>query len=86
MKRETKKPKLMRVSAAAVAAGVTKRTIEYYILLGLIEPIREKGRIARFFDDALVRRIRLIRRLNETGYTLRDIRQTYLQGPRRKRR
>ena len=71
---------LMRISKAAEAAGVSRQTVEYYIMLGLIEPIREAGSRSRFFDEHLVRRIRLIRRLNDSGYTLRSIRQTYLKG------
>ena len=80
---EASKEKMLRISSAAKAAGVSRGTVEYYIMLGLIEPIRQRGRPARFFDDVLVRHIRLIRRLNRSGYTLRDIRQTYLQGSRR---
>ena len=75
----TDKP-LMRISAAAKAADVSKQTIEYYLMLGLICPIRQHDGRARFFDKALVKRIRLIRRLNESGYTLRSIRETYLHG------
>jgi len=70
---------LMRISAAARAADVSRQTIEYYVMLGLVCPIRLPGRYGRYFDDALVRRIRLIRQLNESGYTLRDIRETYLE-------
>ena len=67
----------MRISQAAQAAGVSRQTVEYYIMLGLIVPIRpEAGR--RFFDAALIRRIRLIRKLNQSGYTLSEIRETYL--------
>ena len=73
------KPKLMRISQAAGAAGVSRQTIEYYIMLGMVEPIRQEGRRSRYFDDGLVRRIRLINKLNTSGYTLRDIRETYLQ-------
>ena len=68
----------MRISAAAQQAGVSKQTIEYYIFLGLIKPCRLPGKKGRFFDDALIRRIMLIRKLNKTGYTLRDIREIYL--------
>lgn len=71
--------KLMRISAAAEAAGVSKQTVEYYVLIGLVEPIRRPGKRTRYFDDALIRRIRLIRKLNLSGYTLRDIRETYLR-------
>ena len=83
MPRESKK-KLLRISAAAEAAGVSKQTVEYYILLGLVEPIRFPGRSARYFDEAVIRRIRLIRHMNESGYALWDIRQTYLDGVQRR--
>jgi DNA-binding transcriptional MerR regulator len=70
---------LMRISEAAEAAGVSKQTIEYYIMLGLVTPIRRPGRRGRYFDSDLVKRVRLIRRLNRSGYTLRAIRETYLR-------
>jgi len=72
--------KLMRISQAATAAGVSKQTVEYYVMLGLISPIRETGKSGRYFDDDLVKRIRLIRELNDSGYTLRAIRETYLRN------
>jgi len=71
---------LMRISEAARAVGISKQTIEYYIMLGLISPIRPEGKRTRYFDRALVQRIRLIHRLNRSGYTLRDIRETYLRN------
>jgi DNA-binding transcriptional MerR regulator len=70
----------MRLAQAAAAAEVSKQTIEYDVALQLIRPIRLPGHFGRFFDDALVRRIRLIRRLNRTRMALRDIRDTYLKG------
>jgi len=69
----------MRISQTAKAAGVSPQTVEYYIMLGLIVPHRRPGQRSRYFDDAHVHRIRLIRRLNESGYTLREIRETYLK-------
>lgn len=70
----------MRLAGAARAAGVSKQTIEYYIMIDLIKPIRHKDRYGRFFDDKIVRRIKLIRELNDTGYTLRDIREIYIKN------
>lgn len=69
----------MRISQAAKAAGVSVQTVEYYILLGLVRPVRPAGRRARLFNSQHVRRIRLIHRLNVSGYALRDIRETYLK-------
>ncbi|MCK5114014.1 MAG: MerR family transcriptional regulator [Phycisphaerae bacterium] len=70
----------VRISKAASAAAVSTQTVEYYIMLGLVTPLRETGRYGRFFDSGLIKRIKLIRRLNETGYALRDIREIYLKG------
>jgi DNA-binding transcriptional MerR regulator len=70
---------LMRISQAARAAGVSAQTVEYYIMLGLVEPLRPPGRSGRLFDADHVKRIRLIRKLNASGYTLQAIRETYLR-------
>ena len=70
--------KLMRIGQAAKAAGVSAQTVEYYIMLGLIDPITPRGKRSRFFDAGLVKRIRLIRELNDSGYTLREIRTTWM--------
>lgn len=70
---------LMRISQAARSAGVSKQTVEYYIMIGLVSPIRRRGTKGRFFDEEIVKRIRIIRRLNTSGYTLRSIRETYFR-------
>jgi len=70
---------LVRISEAAEAAGVSRQTVEYYIMLGLLEPVRKSGSTGRWFDKKLIRRIRLIHQLNQSGYTLRAIRETYLR-------
>ncbi len=79
VKNKPARKSLMRISQAAQAAGVSRQTVEYYIMLGLIAPIRTPSG-GRLFDAALVRRIRLVRKLNRSGYTLRSIRETYLSG------
>ena len=74
------KKTLLKLSEAAEAAGVAKQTIEYYIMLGLVNPITPEGTRRRLFDEELIKRIRLIRELNDTGYTLREIRTTWLRS------
>ncbi|KKL64228.1 hypothetical protein LCGC14_2167140 [marine sediment metagenome] len=76
---EQKSKRLMKLGEAALAAAVSKQTIEYYIMLGLVNPITPPGTRRRFFDKKIIQRIRLIRELNDTGYTLREIRQTWLK-------
>lgn len=72
--------KLMKLGEAAQAAGVTVQMLEYYIMLGLITPITPPQSHRRFFDEQLVRRVKLIHELNVSGYTLREIRQTWLKN------
>ena len=69
----------MKISAVARLAGVSKQTVEYYVMLGLIHPYRDDQTRRRTFDDSHVRRIRLIRQLNASGYTLREIREIWLK-------
>jgi DNA-binding transcriptional MerR regulator len=49
-------------------------------MIGLIEPVRKPDSQGRYFDEALVSRIKLIKKLNDSGYTLRDIREVYFKG------
>lgn len=76
----TEKPKLIPIGQAAKKAGISRQSLQYYLMVGLLEPseITPTGR--RFFDDKAISRIRLIRKLNDTGYPLRDIREMFLKG------
>jgi DNA-binding transcriptional MerR regulator len=76
---QSKRNRLMKISQAARLAGVSPQTVEYYVMLGLIEPVIPPGTRRRFFDRRLVSRIRLIHELNDSGYTLREIRTTWLR-------
>ena len=75
MAKDKNDEKLLKLSETAQACGVSKQTVEYYILIGLVKPLRRNGR--RLFDDKLIRRIRLIKQLNDSGYTLGAIRETF---------
>lgn len=61
------------IAEIASLAGVTPRTIRYYVSVGLIPPPEQAGRGARYDEDHL-RRIRLIRRLQDQHLPLSAIR------------
>ena len=71
---------LVSIGLAAKLAGVSRQSIQYYIMIGLLEPakITETGR--RFFDPKSIERVKLIKKLNKTGYPLRAIRELFLEG------
>jgi len=74
------KKQLMSISIAAKRAGVSKQSLQYYLMVGLVEPTVVTATNRRMFDDKAVERIRLIKNLNESGYPLRAIRELFLEG------
>ena len=71
--------KLMQIGAAADKAGISRQTLQYYLMLGLMEPTELSAGGHRLFDDKAVARIKLIKQLNESGYPLRAIRDLFLE-------
>ena len=74
------KRKLVPIGTAAKNAGVSRQTLQYYIMVGLIEPIEVTSSGRRLFDERSVERIKLIKKLNDSGYPLRAIRELFLEG------
>ena len=70
----------MQIGAAAKMAGVSRQSLQYYLMIGLLEPVSvtETGR--RLFDKQSVERIKLIKKLNKSGYPLRAIRELFFEG------
>jgi len=71
---------LLPIGEAAKKAGVSKQSLQYYLMVGLLEPTQVTPSGRRLFDARGVERIRLIKRLNESGYPLRAIRELFMEG------
>lgn len=74
------KSELMPIGAAAKKAGVSRQSLQYYLMVGLLEPAEVTPTGRRLFDQKSVERIKLINRLNQSGYPLRAIRELFMQG------
>ncbi|MHB1157100.1 MAG: helix-turn-helix domain-containing protein [Phycisphaerales bacterium] len=72
-------PDMLRLSDAAEAAGVTPAQLQYYLMVGVVTPTQISPGHQRLFDPHAVQRIAMIRLLNESGYSLRDIREIFIQ-------
>jgi len=72
--------KLLSIGAAAKKAGISRQSLQYYLMVGLLEPtvVTPTGR--RLFDEKGIGRIKLIKKLNDSGYPLRAIRELFLEG------
>jgi len=74
------KEKLMLIGQAAKEAGVSRQSLQYYIMVGLIKPTQVTPGGRMLFGRKAVERIKLIKKLNKSGYTLRAIRELFIQG------
>ena len=74
-----KKGTLLSIGQAAKEAGVSRQSLQYYLMVGLLQPtlVTETG--WRKFDKTAIDRIKLIHKLNKSGYTLRAIREIFLE-------
>ncbi|UCC23528.1 MAG: MerR family transcriptional regulator, partial [Planctomycetota bacterium] len=54
--------------------------LQYYVMVGLLEPTEVTAGGRRLFDKKSIERIRLIKKLNDSGYPLRAIRELFLEG------
>ena len=68
------------IGQAAEKAGISRQSLQYYLMVGLLEPteVTQSGR--RLFDQKAIERIRLIKKLNDSGYPLRAIRELFMEG------
>jgi len=72
--------RLYKTSEVAKKGGLSKQAIYNYVNMGLIK-VKEKTAAGRFLFDAKVfKRLELIRKLNQSGYALRDIRDIFFKG------
>jgi MerR family mercuric resistance operon transcriptional regulator len=72
--------KLIPIGTAAKNAGISRQSLQYYLMVGLLEPTQVTDTGRRMFDKNAIERIKLIRKLNDSGYPLRAIRELFLEG------
>ena len=72
-----------KISEIAEKAGVTKRTIHYYISKGLLLPPEGSG-VNSIYNDEHLERLLLIKKLQEKYMPLNKIREHILENPKEK--
>ena len=76
----SQKDQLASIGAAAKKAGISRQSLQYYLMVGLLEPTEVTATGRRLFDGKSINRIKLIRKLNDSGYPLRAIRELFMEG------
>jgi len=75
-----RKKQLLAIGPAAKKAGISRQSLQYYLMLGLLEPTEVTSTGRRLFDGKAIERIKLIKKLSDSGYPLRAIRELFLEG------
>jgi DNA-binding transcriptional MerR regulator len=70
---------LVSIKQAAEKAGVSRQSLQYYLMVGLLEPTAVTPTGRRLFGPKAIERIRLIKKLNDSGYPLRAIRDLFME-------
>ena len=71
---------LTTIAKAAEKAGISRQTLQYYLMVGLLEPAEVTPTGRRLFGEKQVEQAKLIKKLNDTGYPLRAIRDLFIEG------
>ncbi|MBN2181716.1 MAG: MerR family transcriptional regulator [Sedimentisphaerales bacterium] len=72
--------KLISIGTAAKKAGISRQSLQYYLMVGLLKPTETTETGRRMFDQEAIERIKLIKKLNGSGYPLRAIRELFMEG------
>jgi DNA-binding transcriptional MerR regulator len=74
------KQELLSIGKAAKKAGVSRQSLQYYLMVGLLEPTKVTSTGRRMFSGQAVETVKLINKLNKSGYPLRAIRELFFEG------
>jgi len=80
--RSTERGEFLKTREILQETGITHQILYRYITLGLIAEEESTKTGQRLFSPYTVGAIRLIQRLNQTGYTLRDIKDIFFKEKR----
>jgi DNA-binding transcriptional MerR regulator len=75
----TKDAKAMSVGQAAKKAGISTQSLQYYLMMGVVKPSQVSDSGRRLFVEEDIARIVLVKELNDSGYSLRDIRELFVE-------
>lgn len=79
------KTRPLKTREILAATGITHQILYRYVTMGLVEELQTRGGGQRRFPAATIAIIKLIQSLNQSGYTLRDIKDIFFRDERRRK-
>ena len=84
--KQTTSRRLLKTAEAAKAGGVSRQTLQYYLMVGLVEATERTSAGHQLFGEEAIKRIQLVKQISDSGYPLREIREIFLQRAKEKNR
>lgn len=75
------RPVALRTKDVLRLTGISRQTLYRYITAGLVTEAERTAAGRRLFSADVVKRIALIRSINESGYALREIKEIFMRRP-----
>ena len=72
--------KLYKAGELSRRTGLTRQALHQYVLMGLLEPDDVTKGGQRLFSDKAEDLVKLIRRMCENGYTLKDVKDIFIKA------
>jgi DNA-binding transcriptional MerR regulator len=69
--------KLYAVGEVVRLSGISRQVLHNYTVLGLLTVAERTPTNRRYYDESVFRRIKLIRKMLESGYTLQSLREIF---------
>jgi len=76
---------LLRTAEVLERTGITHQVLYRYMTLGLIDAARTTDTGVRLFHPDVVRLIEIVKSLNQSGYSLRDMKDIFFKDARVKK-
>ena len=76
---------LLRTAEVLERTGITHQVLYRYMTLGLIDAAKTTETGVRLFHPDVVRLIEIVKGLNQSGYSLRDMKDIFFKDERVKR-
>ncbi len=71
---------LLKIGQVMDRSGLSRQVIHNYTVMGLIHAIKRTAAGHRLYPEDVLARLKLVRKLRESGMTLRDIADTYFRN------
>ncbi len=72
--------RLYKAGELSRRTGLTRQALHQYVLMGLLEPDDVTKGGQRLFSDRAEALVKLIRRMCENGYTLKDVKDIFIKS------